>query len=131
MYRPLWVRFWVLFLITVSVGPLLLTPVLTPVLAQSDERETAGETIILLPSIRGEFVSAPSPLPQEDGPVFGLLGTLLAAQGQPFSTYLVLADPNDKGVGVVLDWWVKRRIWRRVLQRCAISSPRVRPLIVK
>ena len=96
MYRPLWVRFWVLFLITVSVGPLLLTPVLTPVLAQSDERETAGETIILLPSIRGESVSAPSPLPQEDGPVFGLLGTLLAAQGQPFSTYLVLADPNDE-----------------------------------
>jgi hypothetical protein len=78
-------------------------PLLMLVQAQSEIQETPGEISIRLPIIQGEPSEATSPIPSEDGLVFGLLGTLQVAQGQSFSTYLIVGDPNsgDRRVGLV------------------------------
>ena len=90
MYTSTWSRFRTLLPITVFVSLLLLTPVQ----AQSNQPGTPGGTTILLPSIQGGYVAAPPQLPEENGPVFGLLGSLQAAQGRSFSTYLIVASPG-------------------------------------
>ncbi len=71
--------------------------------AQSDLQETPGEMTMLLPIIQGSPQQSAAPLPSEEGPVFGLLGTLQAAQGQPFSTYLIVDTPGggEQRIGLV------------------------------
>ncbi len=71
--------------------------------AQPDLQETPGEMIMLLPIIQGSPQGPASSLPSEDGPIFGLLGTLQAAQGQPFSTYLIVETPGggEQRIGLV------------------------------
>jgi len=96
-----------------TIYALLLTAVLStgmanfplpiPVQAQPEIQEPPSEESIRFPYIQGAPSEASSPIPSEEGLVVGLLGTLQAAQGQPFSTYLIVADPTsgDRRIGLV------------------------------
>lgn len=67
-----------------------------PAHGQGEQQGSDGMTL-LLPTVPG--AAQPSqPLPRDNEEVFGLLGTLEAAIGQPFSTYLIVSDGQRVGL---------------------------------
>ena len=79
---------WRILLLSIGLAVILPT---SPVWSQDDDRDGTNTTL-LLPTAPGAGGRASLSLPESDGEVFGVLGTLQAAISQSFSTYLLIAD---------------------------------------